>query len=86
MDYNNFTSSLFIRDIPIKRRTYGSISQRFGVQILKDIHLTLMSDIDLGLRKRAFYDNFPEIVENLKDIIWEAFIEKDMERRVYEEE
>ena len=83
MKPNNFTASQFIPFIPIKKRTFSSIKLRHGQEVLREIKELLTSNKPRKGKKRLFYDGFPTIDENLKDIIWDAYVEEQM--RIEEE-
>ena len=78
MTKDNFTASQFVPFIPIKKRTFSSIKQRFGQQVLIDIKALLLSDKPRRGKKRLFYEGFPQLQEGLKDIIWETYIDKEL--------
>lgn len=75
----NFTASKFIPFIPIKRRTFSSIKQRYGQQVLIDIKDLLLSDKTRRDKKSLLYEGFSELSENLKDLVWESYIDRELE-------
>lgn len=81
---DNFTPSQFLPLIPIKRRTFTSIKTKNGQQVLIDIKNLFSTDLTRAAKKRSFYDGFKELDENLKDIIWEAYMQKQLEEELNE--
>lgn len=72
------TVAQYIKQIPISKRTFSNIKKRYGADVLFGIFDILTSKMELGLKKRKFYDTFKGVVlEDTLDLFWELYIEKE---------